>query len=108
MAVPSNIDIPQLIVVKGEAGESVSTKLQAVLKRNPGFSTFTSVCQVLNGDDVDPTEDTFPEKVPLLKYAPVTSFDVERSFTAYKHFLSDKRQSTALENMEIVLIVYYS
>jgi hypothetical protein len=31
----------KLNVVKGEAGESVSTKLQAVLKRNPGFSTFT-------------------------------------------------------------------
>jgi hypothetical protein len=33
----------KLSVVKGEAGESASTMLQAVLKRNPGFSTFTSV-----------------------------------------------------------------
>jgi hypothetical protein len=48
-----------------------------VLKRNPGFSTFTSVCQVLNGDDVDPPEDTSPENIPLLKYTPVTSCDAE-------------------------------
>jgi hypothetical protein len=34
----------KLSAVKGEAGESVSIKLYAVLKRNPGFSTFTSVC----------------------------------------------------------------
>jgi hypothetical protein len=48
----------KLSVVKGEAGENVSTKLQAVSKRKPGFSTFTSVCQVHNGDDVDPPEDS--------------------------------------------------
>jgi hypothetical protein len=49
-------------VVKGEAGESVSTKLQAVVKRNPGFSTFTSFYQVLIEDDVNPPEDIAPEK----------------------------------------------
>jgi hypothetical protein len=56
----------KLGVVKGAAGESVSTMLQAVTK-NPGFSTFTSVCQVLNGDNVDPLEDIAPEKIRLLK-----------------------------------------
>jgi hypothetical protein len=86
----------ELTVVK------VSTKLQAVLKRNVGFSTFTSVCQVLNGDIVDPSEDIAAEKILLLKYAPVTSCDGESSFPAYKHILSDKRE----ENMETILIVY--
>jgi hypothetical protein len=33
-------------------------------------------------DDVDLPEDMAPEKSPLLKYAPVTSCDVERSFSA--------------------------
>jgi hypothetical protein len=50
-------------VVKGEAGESVSTKLQAVLKRNPGFSTFTSVCQVR----CRLPENVVAEKIHLLK-----------------------------------------
>jgi hypothetical protein len=44
----------KLSVVIEETGESVSTKLQLLLKRNTEFSTFTSICQVLNGDDVDP------------------------------------------------------
>jgi hypothetical protein len=92
--------------VKGEAGESVSTKLQAVLRRNPGFSTFTSVCQVLNGEDVDPPEDIAAEKIPLLNYAPVTSCDVESSFPAYKHILSDEGHPVTSENMERILIVY--
>jgi hypothetical protein len=34
----------KLSVVKEEAGESVSSKLQAVLKRNHGFLTFISDC----------------------------------------------------------------
>jgi hypothetical protein len=96
----------KLSVVKGEAGESVSTKLQAVLRRNPGFSTFTSVCQVFNGDNVDPPEDIAPEKILLLKYRPLTSCDAEKFFSAYKHILSDKTQSVTPENMEKILIVY--
>jgi hypothetical protein len=40
------MQVKNLRVVKGEDSESVPTKkLQAVLKRNPGFSAFTSVCQ---------------------------------------------------------------
>jgi hypothetical protein len=54
----------KLSVVKGKAGESVCTKLQAVSKRNLGFLAFTSVCQVHNEDDVDPPEDIAPEKIP--------------------------------------------
>jgi hypothetical protein len=37
----------KLSVVKGEAGESVSTQWQVLLKRISGFSAFTRVCQVL-------------------------------------------------------------
>jgi hypothetical protein len=44
-----------------------------VLKRNLGFLTNTSVCQVLNDDNVDLPEDIAPEKILLLKYIPVTS-----------------------------------
>jgi hypothetical protein len=87
----------KLSAVKGEVGESVSTKLQAVLKRNLGFSTFTNVCQVLNGDP--------PEKIPLLKYASVTSCDVGRPSSDHRHRLLDKRQSMTRVNMEKIQFV---
>jgi hypothetical protein len=41
-------------------------------KRNSGYLIFTGVCQILNGDGVDPPEDIAPEKIPLLKCIPVT------------------------------------
>jgi hypothetical protein len=56
-----------------------------VLKRNPGFC----VCQVLNGDNVDVPEDIAPEKIPLLKYAPVKSCDVD-SFQPTNTFYQTK------------------
>jgi hypothetical protein len=63
-----------------------------VLRRNPVFLVSTSVYQVLNNDEADFPVDIAPEEIPLLKYASVTSCDVERSFSAYKHILSDKGQ----------------
>jgi hypothetical protein len=80
----------KLSAVKEDVGVSVSTKLQAMLKGNPGFSTITSACQVCNGDDVDPAEDIAPEEIPFLKYAPVTSSDVERLFSAKNTFYETK------------------
>jgi hypothetical protein len=76
------------------------------VKSNTGFSTITSVCQVLNGDDVDPAEDIAPEEIPFLKYSPMTSCAVERSFSAHKQILSDKKQPRPPENMGNILIVY--
>jgi hypothetical protein len=61
---------------------------------------------VPNGDDVDPPEVIAPEKMSLLKYSPVTSCDVENSFSAYNHILLDKGQSMTPENMEKIPIVY--
>jgi hypothetical protein len=37
------------------------------VKKNSGFSTFTIVCHILNGDDVDFPEDIAPENSSLLK-----------------------------------------
>jgi hypothetical protein len=70
-----------------------------VLKRKSGFFTFTSICLVLNGDNVDPPEDTVPEIC-------TSDSDAERSCSAYKHILSDKGQSMTPEYMEMILIVY--
>jgi hypothetical protein len=63
---------------------------------------------VLNADNLDPLGDIAPEKISLLKYAPVTSCYVKRFFSAYKHILSDKRQSMTPQNMEKILIVYFA
>ncbi|KAF0722690.1 Uncharacterized protein FWK35_00023348, partial [Aphis craccivora] len=39
------------------------------------------------------------------KYAPITFVDVERSFSRYKHLLTDNRCSMLFENLYKLLIV---
>jgi hypothetical protein len=63
-------------------------------------------CPVPNRDDVNPLEDIAPKKMSLLKYAPVTSCDAEKSSSAYKHILSDKRKSVTPKNMGKIVILY--
>jgi hypothetical protein len=47
----------KLSAVRGDIGEKVVRKFQAVLKRNPGYSTFMAVHKILDGDDTDPPDD---------------------------------------------------
>jgi hypothetical protein len=59
---------------------------------------------VLDGEDVrtDPPKTLLLRKflVEIRKYAPMTPCDAERSFSDYRHILSDRRKSRTLENME--------
>jgi hypothetical protein len=50
-----------LSVVNGKAGGSVSTKLQVVLKKSPGFLHLSGRYLIKT---IYPFEDTAPEKVP--------------------------------------------
>jgi hypothetical protein len=80
-------------VVRGTIGEKISGKFQAVLKRNPGYSTFFVICRIIDGEDTDPPEDISPGKFHLLKFAPLTSCDMKKSLSAHRRILSDRRFS---------------
>ncbi|PSN51135.1 hypothetical protein C0J52_21614 [Blattella germanica] len=54
----------------------------------------------LQGNSVELPEEIPPELVSVYKYCPITSVDVERSFSAYKLILSDKRHKFTPENLE--------
>ncbi|KAL4132751.1 hypothetical protein QTP88_009852 [Uroleucon formosanum] len=50
-------------------------------------------------------EDLTCDDLIYYKFAPITSVDVERSFSKYKHILSDRRRRFLFENLKKVLIV---
>lgn len=90
--------------VKGEIGERIKTKLAKVLGKNEGFNLLTKISRVLQGTYEENLEMS-PSTICKFKYAPITSVDVERTFSAYKQLLTDRRQSFAVENLEKHLIV---
>ena len=89
--------------VPGNFGEKILTKLKAVADKNPGLEHFLEVAKVHEGYAASVDVDI--GKAVVLKYAPVTSCDVERSFSMYKDILSHKRQNLLPENIEKYLIV---
>jgi hypothetical protein len=75
--------------VPGKIGK-VLKKTEETFSKNEGFLKLQDICKILNGEaDIDVDSDI----IVKLKYAPITSVDVKRSFSAYKNILSDRRHN---------------
>lgn len=93
--------------VSGEIGSAILKKFNTVVQNNSGFQILKNVSQTFVGnfgDDINVSE-LKANIVSKYKYAPITSVDVERSFSIFKHMFTDKRQSFLLENFEKHLII---
>lgn len=89
-------------------GQDIKNKLKSVLDKNTGFKTMTTISKILNGEKV--SNQNFPDDlnnsdIAHFQFAPITSVDVERSFSKYKNLLSDNRRSFTIENIKHALIV---
>lgn len=97
--------VQKVSVVPGEVGSVVSTKMQSVLNKNPGYPTLVTLSRLFNGENVEPPKSIIPSRIPLYKYAPLTSCEVERSFSIYKNILSDRRLCMTAEHLEKYIII---
>lgn len=96
--------------IPGELGVKLQEKLSLVLRKNPDFDSILKVHQLLNCNSENNSEidNIAREHIVKYKYAPLTSCDVERSFSAYKMIFSEKRQNLTVENLEKIIVVYCS
>lgn len=95
----------------GIVGDSVKRKLQNVLNRNGGFRLVCKINDVLRGEGMSTLQDecTFDSSdLTLFKFAPITSCDVERSFSFYKNVLSDHRRSFKPDALKMNLVVHFN
>ena len=87
----------------GRGIEFAKVKLSEVLSKNPGLSQIKKISGIISGeirnDDKDLAE-LSPEDISCLKYAPIVSADVERSFSKYKVMLRDNRRSFQFDNLK--------
>lgn len=90
--------------IKGTTAERIKTKLGEVLRKNEGFNLLIKISNILRGNHEENIQ-MDPSIISKFKFAPITSVDVERSFSSYKQILSDRRQSFLIENLEKHLIV---
>ncbi|KAJ8671905.1 hypothetical protein QAD02_003164 [Eretmocerus hayati] len=82
-------------------------KLDSVLERNPGYSSLCRINDFVNNEGTTELPGTIsPSDVPNFKYCPTTSVDVERSFSAYKFILNDRKHGLRMDNLEKYIVVY--
>ena len=86
----------------GELGALVRQKLDFVIEKNPGIKQLKAVSDVLNGKEA--IIDMNPDMISALKFAPLQSCDVERTFSVYKSILAENRTSFTPENLEKYVI----
>ena len=90
----------------GAVGSQIKKKLDAIVEKNEGFKYLQAVKSIY---DSTASNEVIPWPYSLitkLQYCPITSVDVERSFSLYKHIFTDTRQTFLLENFEKYLVIH--
>ena len=89
-------------------GRQIQHKFKTVLEKNSGYKTMQIISKILEGQEVTKEglpEDLNTDDITFFKHAPITSVEVERSFSTYKTLLSDNRRSFLFETIKHTLIV---
>ena len=92
----------------GQKGKSVYEKFKKILSKNVGYDTITKISKILNGENESIqlcSEELSPNDMTFFKYAPISSVDVERTFSRYKNLLTDKRRSMVFENIAKIIVI---
>ena len=99
--------IQSLQSAPGEKGEMIRNKLQSVLTKNEGYQWLTKVQAALgdNGDSAEVLEFYSIEEMLHLKFAQITSCEVERGFSYYKFLLGNRRRRFHVENLTMHLTI---
>ncbi|ODM91244.1 hypothetical protein Ocin01_15438 [Orchesella cincta] len=81
--------------------KSVKEKLASVIDKNPDYKKLVKVSKVINGESSrGHGVNLRPDIRAALKFCPITSVEVERSFSMEKAILTDRRHRFLMENLE--------
>jgi len=83
-------------------------KVHLFYKKNCGYKTMKITSKILERQEVSKnglSEDINEDDITYLKYAPITSVEVERSFSAFKTILCDNCRSFIVKNIMHTLVV---
>ncbi|KAL4143045.1 hypothetical protein QTP88_005420 [Uroleucon formosanum] len=103
------VDFPdESTLRRNKIGQTIATKMENVILKNNRFKIVTNISEMLDGEGArgeDIPGDLTTDDMTYFKYAPITSVDVERSFSSYKHLLTDQRRHLLFDNIRHILIV---
>lgn len=89
--------------ISGEFGVRLNNKIEAVFARSPDFNVLKGFCSNVRNTGID--IDRYIKFKDYYHYAPLTSSDVERSFSIFKDILSNKRTHFTEINLEYIVVI---
>lgn len=85
-------------------------KFDRVIARNKGFLVMKEVSTILGTGKATKSDEFIealsPDELNAFSFAPITSCDVERSFSKYNQVLRDLRRSFLFENLKMHVVIY--
>lgn len=88
-------------------GKVFKEKLEQVVKKNGGLEILKQANLVLQGESDALPPGWSVDQTTAVKYCPVASVDVERSFSQFKNVFSDRRHNFTQENLAKMTIINY-
>lgn len=95
----TQIDLVENLILSLPVDKSPHGKLKKVLAKNPGYNAMKQVAKALDGTVGETPPGLSPNDLMILKYAPVSSSSVERSFSVYRDILSLRRESFSEQSL---------
>lgn len=86
----------------GDIATQAQEKLKCVMEKNEGLRKIREIRAIASGASRECPID--PAHVAKFNYAPLTSVEVERSFSVYKALLTSNRHNLTPENMEALIV----
>jgi hypothetical protein len=86
--------------------EKIRKKITRLLKENLGYDSLNMIDTYINGTSTVLHNTITGNMASKFKYCPVMSCDVERSFSAFKFILNDKRHSFTMDHLEQHFVIY--
>ncbi|XP_047025944.1 uncharacterized protein LOC124640850 [Helicoverpa zea] len=84
------------------ASENIKNKIEKVIERNPDIDILREWSEKIVRNETD-------DQILLkCKFAPMTSTDVERSFSIYKWIMDVKRNTLKMDNIEKLMVIYFN
>ena len=88
-----NLAVTEIASIPGTQGRSLRNKFKKIVEKNSDLPKLQKIAKILSGSREEFSLDYTPEQLISFMYAPVTSTEVERSFSIYKNLLLIKISS---------------
>ena len=98
----------KLTEIPGEFGAVILNSFNEKLNKNTGLKELIKIENILRGGNEEMSISYTQDELRKLRFAPITSNDVERSFFLYKDLLTDKRRSLKEETLEYLLVIKFN